>query len=166
MSATSRKNHVEPHKISLGCARACSVLFIRVHSGFGHGGNGRVINMIKPQSMETTYFRVSRERVHWNSARLSECRVPEATLYTSHLISVSSHLVSQPPVSQPGVSHHRLMRPGYGSQNTTCSSEGSPYARVALLVGFTVNLTPLLARATAVGDFVRISGVLICASGN
>ena len=35
-----------------------SVAFIRVHSRFGHGENSRVIEMIKPRSIETTYCKV------------------------------------------------------------------------------------------------------------
>ena len=80
------------------------VVFIKVHSEFGHEENSRVIDMIKPRSIETTYCRVRRERVHRLEA------IP---------ISQSSHLIPQTPAPQPGVSQYRPMRPGHGSQNTT-----------------------------------------------
>ena len=104
-------------------------------SGFGHNENSRVIGMIKPRSIETTYKRVQKER----NTSSKVIPVSQEYHYTSDPATpyLSSAILFPRRPCLTGVSQHRLMRPGYGPQNTTLAPPFSffVFLQVEPLVG-------------------------------
>lgn len=63
-TGTAAARRCQRHTLSLEPNTTLLVVLIREHNGFGLDVNSRVIDKIKPRSIETTYRRVRRESVH------------------------------------------------------------------------------------------------------